>query len=338
MNLQPILLDSSTTTASEEVSETVETVEDNLSSTFSEVMDTLGISVNGSNLSLSNLISALVILIVCIIAIKLIMRMTNRILKNSKLDKTLHSFIRSGVRIICWVLTAIIVVGSMGFDVSSLIAVLSVAGLAVSLALENTLSNVASGIMLLATKPFVLGDWIECGDQSGTVEEISLAYTKILTIDDKLISIPNSTVAGANIINYSTKGFRKVVQTYNVAYENDMEKVKRALRTAIDNCDMAITDKEHEPFIHIYSYGESTITFVIRVWCKNDDYWNMHYFLLEEVGRVFREQGILFSYNRMNVEMVNSDGSQLNVALSSRKQESCQADSSDFSTFDQTSV
>ncbi len=302
----PILLLSGTAESS--VEEAVATVSENISTTTDSILTSLGLDLG--SLALSNVLSAAVILVVCLIFTRLLLRMVNRFLERSKLDKTLHAFIRTGARVLLYILTGIIVVGSMGFDVTSLVAALSVVGLAVSLALQNTLSNVAGGIMILATKPFLVGDYIESGDQSGTVLEIGMSYTRINTIDNKRVSIPNSTISSANIVNYSTEGNRRVVLTFNVAYENDVENVKQALLTAISRCDKVITDEGHEPFARLTAYGDSAITYTLRAWCKNPDYWDVYYFLLEETGRVFAEMGVVVSYNRLNVEIVNADGTQ----------------------------
>ena len=304
--------------SSEEVEEAVNSVGTNILDTVKTLLSSVGVSTGGLSVSkiLFSLVSSLVILAACLLIMKILLRFVDQLLQNSKIDKSLHAFVRSGTKIVAWVLTAILVVGSLGVDVSSLVAVLSVAGLAVSLALQNSLSNVAGGIMILISKPFEVGDLIECGDSThfGTVKEIDLTYTKIQTVDKKLISIPNSTVSSANITNYTSEGYRLVVQTYDVAYENDIDNVKHALRIAIGRSELAVTDPEHEPFIHISAFGESAVTYTIRVWCRTADYWDLHFFLLEEVFRVFHQQGVIITYNRLNVELVNADGSQLDLS------------------------
>jgi small conductance mechanosensitive channel len=288
--------------AAEAATEVATEVAENVSNTKDQLLSSLGLELG--SLAISNIVAAVVILIVCLIAIKLIGSAVNKLLNRSKLDKTLHAFIQSAIKALLYVLTAIIVVGSLGFNVASLVAVLSVAGLAVSLAMQNSLSNLAGGIMILVTKPFLVGDFIEAAGQTGTVLEIGMAYTKLGTLDNKRISIPNSSISGANIVNYSTEGKRRVDLTFSVAYENDVENVKRALEIAISHCDKVLTEDVDAPFVRLSEYGESTISYVVRVWCKNADYWDVHFFLLEEVGKVFQEQGVLLSYPRIVVEQV----------------------------------
>ncbi len=292
----------------EVVSEAVGEVKSNLFDTLHNLLNSIGL--DPGNINVSNLVSAAVILIVCLIVGNLMVLMLARILAHSKLDVTLHSFIRAGAKAVVYALSFTIAVGSMGVDVTSLVALLSVAGLAASLALQNSLSNVAGGIIILATKPFHVGDFIESGDQKGTVLEIGMAYTKINTIDNKRVFIPNSVISEANIINYSTEGLRRVVLTFNVAYENDMDTVKEALHAIVNRCNTVIIDNEHEVFARLTEYGDSAITYTLRVWCKNEDYWDTYYFLLEEAGWVFAEMGVRITYNRLNVEIVNADGSQ----------------------------
>ncbi len=292
----------------EVVAEAVGEVKSNIFDTLHSLLTSVGL--DPATINLSSFVSAAVILIVCILVGKLLIMMLMRILVHSKLDVTLHSFIRAGARVVVYALSLTIAIGSMGVDVTSLVAALSVAGLAASLALQNSLSNVAGGIIILATKPFHVGDFIESGDQKGTVLEIGMAYTKINTIDNKRVFIPNSVISEANIINYSTEGNRRVVLTFNVAYENDIDTVKSALATIVSRCNTVIVDADHELFIRLTEYGESAITYTLRVWCRNEDYWDTYYFLLEEAGWVFAEMGVRITYNRLNVELVNADGSQ----------------------------
>ncbi len=286
----------------EGATEVISDISEDVSTAKDTILSSLGLELG--SLALSNVVAAVVILIVCLIAIKVVSKAVNKLLVKSKLDKTLHAFIKSTLRILMYVLTANIVLGSLGFNVTSLVAVLSVAGLAVSLATQNSLSNLAGGITILLTRPFLVGDYIEAGGQSGTVLEIGIAYTKINSSDNRRISIPNSAISSANIVNYSTEGKRRVELTFGAAYESDVESVKNALKTAIGRCDKVLTEGKDAPFIRLSEYGESNITYLVRVWCKNADYWDVYYFLLEEVGKVFQEEGIQMSYNRLVVEQL----------------------------------
>jgi small conductance mechanosensitive channel len=298
--LPALLFTSLTGEAADAAADAAAEVAENVSNTKDQLLSSLGLELG--SLAISNIVAALVILIVCLIATKVICTAVGKLLRRSKLDKTLHAFIQSAVRALLYILTAIIVVGSLGFNVASLVAVLSVAGLAVSLAMQNSLSNLAGGIMILVTKPFLVGDFIEAGGQTGTVQEIGMAYTKLSTLDNKRISIPNSAISSANIVNYSTEGKRRVDLTFSVAYENDVENVKNALHKTISRCDKVLTEGADAPFVRLSEYGESTITYTVRVWCKNADYWDVYFFLLEEAGKSFKEAGVQLSYKRIVVE------------------------------------
>ena len=267
---------------------------------FSTILGGFGLSLG--SLALSNLISAAVVLIVCLVAIRFLNAALGRLLERSRLDRTLHTFIRSTVKGVLYVLAAIIVLGSIGFNISSLVAALSVVGLAVSLATQSSLSNLAAGILLLVTKPFGVGDYVEAGGEAGTVLEVGLVYTEINTLDNKRIHVPNSTISGGNIVNYSTEGRRRVDLVVTAAYEAPVETVKRALSRAVERIPQVLP--EPEPFIRLSAYQDSTIAYTIRVWCANEDYWTVYYDLLEEVKRAFDADGVEMTYPHLKVHMV----------------------------------
>lgn len=156
-------------------------------------------------LSLSAVLKIAVLIIVLLVLVKLLQKLFDRFLSRSRIDRSLYGFLRAGVKILLYFIAAIIVAGSLNIDVTSLIAVLSVAGLALSLALQGALSNLASGIVILTTKPLHAGDYVSIGDQEGYVEEIGMTYTKLASFDRKIIFIPNSTVTSGSIINYTVR-------------------------------------------------------------------------------------------------------------------------------------
>ena len=268
---------------------------------FSTVLGTFGLSIG--SLALSNLVSALVIFIICLITVKVLNTMLERLLNRSKLDRTLHAFIKSAVRCVLYVLTGIIVLGSIGFNISSLVAVLSVAGLAVSLAMQRSLSNLAGGILLLVTKPFSVGDYVDAGGESGVITEIGLVYTEICTLDNKRIYIPNSAISGGNIVNYSSEGKRRVDLKVSASYNATVEQVRRAVGKAIQRVPQVLG--EPEPFVRLSEYGDSCITYTIRVWCENADYWTVYYDLLEGLKIAFEEERVEMTYNHLNVHVMN---------------------------------
>lgn len=255
------------------------------------------------NLSLSSVIKIAVLIIILIVLVKLLIKLSERLIERSRIDKSLHGFLRTSIRIMLYFLAATIVAGSLHVDVTSLIAVLSVAGLAVSLALQGALSNLASGLVILTTRPLQVGDYVSVGDCEGFVEEISMTYTKLAAYDRRKIFIPNSTVTSSNVVNYTLEGRRRVELTVTASYSSDMDTVKRALQEAVDTVPGFYDDPP--VFIHVTAYEESAVAYTVRAWCSNDDYWDNYYALLEEIKRSFDRNGVEMTYPHLNVHMVD---------------------------------
>lgn len=248
----------------------------------------------------SQLVPALLILLVGIWIIRVLMRLLGNLLDKSKLEKAAHSLIVSVARVVLYVLLALIVASSLGIDVSGVIALASVLTLAVSLAVENALANVIGGFTLLYTQPFHSGDFVEIAGQSGTVNEIGLAYTKLTTADNKMISIPNSAVTSAQIVNYSTTGTRRVDITVSASYDAPMDQVLAALAQAAD---VPTVLAEPAPFAAVKSYGESAIEYVLQVWCAGDDYWTTLFEVNKNIKVSFDRNGIQMTYPHLNVHL-----------------------------------
>ena len=274
----------------------IETTKDSVEA----VSKTLGFSLG--SLSLGNLISALITLLICILAIRLVMRLARRIAGRSRLSESLSNFMLKALKIVLEFIAILIVADSIGINVTSLLAVFSLLGLALSLSVQNCLSNLMSGITILLTKPFEDGDFIEAG-VSGTVKDIGLIYTQIQTVDNKLIYVPNSELSASKVINYSKEPNRRVDLTFGADYACPIEDVKAALRTAVSRVDGVLP--EPEPFVRVAEYAASNINYVVRVWCRNADYWNVYFDLLEAVARAFDEAGVSMSYEHVNVHVLD---------------------------------
>lgn len=252
------------------------------------------------NLLVSSIFPALIIAVVGILLIRVLLKAVHKLLEKSKLEKTAHGLIESALNVVSYVLLALIVASRLGIDVSGIVALASVLTLAVSLALQNILANVIGGFTLLYTKPFTSGDFVEVAGQSGTVQEISLAYTKLATGDNKIVSIPNSAVVAAQIVNYTVTGKRRVDVNVSASYDAPVEKVLEALREA-GKVETALP--EHAPFAAVKNYGESAIGYVLQVWSTADDYWTTLFALNERVKAVFDEKGIAMTYPHLNVHL-----------------------------------
>ena len=255
------------------------------------------------SLTLERVIPALLTFIVCLVAIKLINALANKLLARSqRLDEALRGFIRSAVKIVLWLLTAIIVAESLGIPTTSLVALFSVAGLALSLSVQNIMANLFSGITLLMTRPFAVGDFVELSGQGGTVKSIGLFYTVIATGDNKTISIPNSSVTASTVVNFNSESLRRVDMIFSASYDDATEKVKAAIMEAVFAEGRILS--EPEPFVGLKEYKASSIDYTLRAWCKNGDYWNVYFSLNEKVRESFLRNGVTMTYEHINVHMV----------------------------------
>lgn len=255
-----------------------------------------------AKLSLETVLRGLVVLAVGLVLVRAVIRLSNRLLARSKSLAPIRLQVQSALRVLLYVLLALVVLGSLGVEVTSFIALLSVAGLAVSLALQTTLSNLAGGVTLLVTKPFTLGDYIEYDSVSGTVTVIGFSHSTLTTPDNKVIHVPNSELAGARIINYNALGRRRVDLSYNAAYSAPTEAVKAAIFDAIADFPQVMSDPA--PMVRLSSYGTSSINYVVRLWVKADDYWDVYFGMQERVRETFPAHGVAMTYDHLNVHVV----------------------------------
>lgn len=240
------------------------------------------------------LIRPLLLFLLCRIVAKIIMHIVDKLFAHSKLEAGIQGFLRSALRIGLWVLTVIFVMDALNIPTASLVALLSVASLALSLSMQNILTNAFSGITVLMSKPFVVGDFVEITGVSGTIKEITLMRTTLDTVDNRIIQIPNSDVATAKIINYSTEPLRRVDLKFSASYDAPTELVKKALMEAIQSDPRIHTDPA--PFVALNQYNANDIEYVTRSWVDSADYWGVYYQLNETVREVFAKYGIEFSY------------------------------------------
>lgn len=265
-------------------------------------MDFSSIKAFFTSLTLGKVVPAILVLLVGFIIAKLLIKLFTKSLTHSKLNKSLHKMLSTVFRILLYGLVVLIALSTLGIDLTSLIALLSVLSLAVSLAVQGTLSNVAGGVQVLSAHPFQIGDFVEISGLSGTVEETGLVYTTIATPDGKRVYFPNSDVAASTVINYSAVGKRRVDLSFNVSYDTPIEKVLAALREAA-SCDKLLPGEEI--FAAVSSYEESTIAYVLRSWCAPDDYWDVYFGTIERVRKSFAESGVEMSYPHLNVHIEN---------------------------------
>lgn len=259
------------------------------------------IAQGGWNSILQTAIIALVILIVCLIIKKILLGVVDRGLDKSRVELSFHKFIRSVVNVVLWFVTLMVVCEYLGIKATSLLALLSLAGLAVSLSVQGSLANLAGGLTILVSKPFKVGDYVEVGATAGTVKEIGMVYTKLTTLDHRQISIPNSAVVGAEVTNYATEPLRRVDLTVPVSYACPAEQVKKCVMDVMNAHEKVLQDPE--PFVRVSAYNDCTVEYTIRAWCNNADYWDVYFDLLEQVKVAFDKEGICIPLPQMEVRV-----------------------------------
>ena len=259
-------------------------------------------SIRIGSVSLASICWAALLLIICLIVRKLVLRIFSRAVARTRLDRALVSFLRSAVSIVLWILTIIIVADKLGIPMTSLVALMSIVGLALSLSVQNTLENLFSGMTLLTTKPFSAGDYVDIGTTSGSVVSVGLFYTRLTTIDGKQVSLPNKSVTSAQITNYSANEKRRVDLSITASYEDDPEDVKAALLEAVD-CTPGVI-MEPAPITGVINYGTSSIEYQLLVWVETPRFREARFSILENIGAKFQKYGITMTYDHLNVHIV----------------------------------
>jgi small conductance mechanosensitive channel len=225
-----------------------------------------------------------------------------RIFERKGTDSAVSSFVQSITSIALTVMLVITTVGILGIDTTSLAALLAGGGMAIGLALNGTVQNFAGGIMLLIFKPFKAGDFIEAQGYSGTVSELSITSTKLVTTDNRVIIIPNGILSNNIINNFSDQKFRRVDLTVDVEYGSSSDEVKQLLASMIEN-DSRILNTPAAPFIALSALKESSVQFTLRLWVNSSDYWNVYYELTERIYKELPENGIQFPFPQLDINI-----------------------------------
>ena len=253
-------------------------------------------------LSVSSILSAVVVFIICLIVVKIVSALIKKTLENSKMEKGLRNFISSAVKIALWAIAIIIIAGSLGIETASLVAVLSVAGLALSLSIQGIAANLFSGVTILATKPFVTGNYVAVGGIEGTVESIGLFHTTVKTIDNKLVFVPNSEITSNKVTNFTHEPLRRVDIPFGADYSCAVEDVKAAVDELMRSNEKVLDDPA--PFVSVLSYKGSNIEYVLRAWCKTEDYWDVFFAMNEGLLPALKKHGCAMSYDHVNVHVI----------------------------------
>ena len=244
------------------------------------------------------------VLLILIVGGKLIKLITKLIKKGrffNKLDKSVSGFLLSFIKITLNIILIIIMAGIIGIPSTSIITLLGSAGLAIGLALQGGLSNIAGGLIILIFKPFKVGDFIDTHIDSGTVKTISIFYTTLITPDNRKVSIPNGNLANSSSVNYSGESERRLDINIDVSYDNSIDDVKKAINNIL-NKEKRI-NKEKDIFVRLTDYKESSIQYTIRVWVKKEEYWDIRFDLLEAIKKEFDKENISIPYNQLDVHI-----------------------------------
>ncbi len=268
------------------------------------LMETLNelLSLDIGGFSLGNILAAALIFLVCLVVIKLCVRLTRRALEKTRLDEAVRRAVVSVERIVLWVAALLMIMGKLNISTTSLVALVSVAGLALSLSLQNTLSNVFAGVTLLVTRPFAAGDFIETGTTSGTVLRTGLFYVTLKTFDHKEIHVPNSDIAASRLTNYTAEPERRVDLSFGLEYSCKADEVRRALLAAAAENGKVL--REPAPEVVVNAYLASSVQYTLRCWALTADYWDVYYALNESARRHLEAAGLSLAFDRLDVRLV----------------------------------
>lgn len=247
------------------------------------------------------LAGAIVILIFGLWLINWFTKAITRMMNKSKMDASLKPFFKSLIGITLKILLFISVLSIIGVQMTSFIALLATAGLAIGMALSGTLQNFAGGVIVLIIRPFNVGDFIEAQGFTGTVSAIQIFNTYLLTPDNKVIIIPNGALANGSLINYTAQTKRRIEWTFGIAYGDDVDKTKEILNRLISEDKRILSDPE--PFVAISALADSAVNFVVRAWSNKEDYWNVFFEMNEKVYKAFTREGLNIPFPQMDVHL-----------------------------------
>lgn len=253
-------------------------------------------------LDLWNIAYILLVIVAAVVVSRVIMGLVGRALKKSKMDPTLAKLIRTAMKFLVGVVCILIICETLGVEVTSLLALFSVVGLALSLAMQGLLANLAGGMVLLWAKPFRTGDFVEVDGVSGTVKETSLMYTKLNTTDNRLVVIPNKIISEAKVQNFAAEATRRIELTFSASYDSPIDQVKAAVQEALAANELTLA--QPAPMVGVAEFGASAIVYNVWVWCKGSDYWSARYSVNESIKRALDTHGLEMTYDHINVHMI----------------------------------
>ena len=264
--------------------------------------DLANVKASLESLTLKQVLIAVAMLAASIAIVRVVTMLVGRALKRTKLDESVHRLIKTILRFLLYFVALLVIASYLGVDVTALVALLSVLTLAVSLSVQNALSNVAGGLLVMGTKPFKKGDYVSVDGMTGVVDEITMVYTRLHTLDNRSVLIPNSKVAAATVENYSSYPKRRLELTVSASYEADPGRVMEALRAAVERCQPL---EGEEIKIAIQDFGDSAVSYYIHFWIPSARMIDARFELRTRIWEAFRDAGVEMTYPHLNVHVKN---------------------------------
>lgn len=246
-----------------------------------------------------NIIFFFVILIVGLIVIKIVMTVLRKVLSKTKMERIAQQFLCTAVKFALWLVLILLLLSQIGIEITGILTTISALILAVGMALENNMANLANGIVIVSNHMFKKGDYIEVDGVEGNITDINFLFTTLLTSDNKKITLPNSTIVNSSVVNLGANPKRRVDFTFSVAYESDVEKVKQIVIDVMKSDGRVYLDPA--PFCRLKTMDASSLGFSANCWCDNEDYWDVYYYVMEWVFNEFKRNNISVPYNQLEV-------------------------------------
>ena len=246
-----------------------------------------------------NIIFFFVILIVGLIVIKIVMTVLRKVLSKTKMERIAQQFLCTAVKFALWLVLILLLLSQIGIEITGILTTISALILAVGMALESNMANLANGIVIVSNHMFKKGDYIEVDGVEGNITDINFLFTTLLTSDNKKITLPNSTIVNSSVVNLGANPKRRVDFTFSVAYESDVEKVKQIVIDVMKSDGRVYLDPE--PFCRLKTMDASSLGFSANCWCDNEDYWDVYYYVMEWVFNEFKRNNISVPYNQLEV-------------------------------------
>lgn len=255
--------------------------------------------------SKNTIINVLLLTFLGILVIKLLTKLLYKIFSKTKVEHLIYNYIITIIKIILYFTLIMSILGMLGIDTTSIIALLTTLSLALSLAMETIFSNLANGLIIIVTKPFKEGDWISIDDYEGSVKDIRLLNTILNTVDNKDILIPNSHFVGKELVNYNANPTRKLILLFDVSYDSDVDKVKDIIRKCIESNDNALLTPT--PIVRLKALQDNSLQFQAVITCETSKYWDLYYELTDTVFNEFKRENISIPFNQLEVRLLNNE-------------------------------